>query len=189
MAQKIALTFTLCLTIVLIAITLTRASGLRIMGALDITWEVYWQFLSTEVGVIIASFAAFRALFVAQAGNQHPSGSRGQWYSYSKKLLKKSLSPWTWHVVKSFRHSSKDSNRHGSGHGDEFKELPDIPRGTMTGIRTFINGRGRTAMGISKIMKSRALEEDEEMLPPRTDHNTREITVQHDIFAHYDEVC
>lgn len=187
-AQKIALTFTLCLTIILIAITLVRASGLRSQGSLDITWEAYWQFLSTEVGLIIASAAAFRTLFVAQAAKQHPSGNRGQWYSYSKKLFQQSLRPWTWRVTKSTGHSSKDSNRHGSDRDDEFKNLPDIPHGTMTGIRTFINGRGRTStMSILKIMKSRVVEEDEERLPPRADHNPREITVQHDICAHYEE--
>lgn len=68
--QKLALSTSLCLTIILIALSITRASGLVWKGKMDYVWEFYWIIMSANVGVILASASAFRAFFVAQKNNK-----------------------------------------------------------------------------------------------------------------------
>ncbi len=46
--QKIAVGCSLCLTVVMITLTIIRASGLRYGNTIDSVWEVYWQIMSAE---------------------------------------------------------------------------------------------------------------------------------------------
>lgn len=68
--QKLALSTSLCLTIILIALSITRASGLVWKGKMDYVWEFYWIIMSANMGVVLASASAFRAFFVAQKNNK-----------------------------------------------------------------------------------------------------------------------
>ncbi|KAL9109425.1 MAG: hypothetical protein Q9227_005932, partial [Pyrenula ochraceoflavens] len=162
--QKLALCLTLCLSIFLIAITLIRASGFKHHGVLDNTWEVYWNFVSTEVGLILTSLAAFRVLFVTQAGRHsgwNSASSLRSWLSDRIRRVSRSFRPWSWR-----NSGSTDSNATSQRSlfrdekGDDFAGLGgNIPRAQMTGIRTFIDGSGRTK-NMSRIMHSRVREED-----------------------------
>ncbi|EPE28708.1 hypothetical protein GLAREA_09829 [Glarea lozoyensis ATCC 20868] len=64
--KEIYLTLSLCLTVILIIVTIIRASGLVNKGKLDTTWEIFWQIMSAEIGIMIATATTFRALFVAR---------------------------------------------------------------------------------------------------------------------------
>lgn len=75
--QKFALFFSLCLLSVLIVATIVRGIGLLIEASLDVVWEIYWDIVSTELGVILAAVAAFSALFVAQQEQAAVEGSHG----------------------------------------------------------------------------------------------------------------
>jgi hypothetical protein len=65
--QKLALSCSLCLTIIMIVVTVMRLVGLRRGRVLDVLWEIYWQFVAAEVGLILTAAAALRTLFVVRA--------------------------------------------------------------------------------------------------------------------------
>ena len=141
LGQKVALACSLCLTAVIIIFTVTRASGLVWQGKIDVIWEVYFQTIPAEVGLILVSTTAFRALFVSRAArNQHsPQKGPSPWVK-SSYFLRNLLDPRRW--------MSKHSKDTAGGQGDATTkggfhgELPSIPGATMTGMNTFINHRG-----------------------------------------------
>ncbi|KAL4966743.1 uncharacterized protein BDV14DRAFT_198552 [Aspergillus stella-maris] len=86
LSQKIILTCSLCLTIVMIALSIARVCGLVDGDAIDSIWQTYRQFLSSEIGVFLASAVAFRSFFTARTQASNP-------IRYSiKRALKQSLS-------------------------------------------------------------------------------------------------
>jgi hypothetical protein len=127
--QRVALAFSLCLTIFLIVITIVRVSGLVSKDTVDNVWEIYWTLLSAEVGIILAAGISFRALFVSR--------------SNSKKL---NLSPQD--QARQFFKRSYLSRKRRKDTFDTISEteagLPGIPRAYMTGVRTFIDDQGRS---------------------------------------------
>lgn len=151
-SQKIALAFSLCLSVGMVAVTLTRASGILNGGGIDATWETYWQYLSAEVGLLLSTAAAFRSFFVTRARRRAKNGSRPIWYSNLLERLRSAL--------RSIRKSSQEVRKQlNSSHetnelGVELQELPQIPRPTMTGIRTLILATGRRGWTRSNIMDS-----------------------------------
>ena len=162
--QKLALACSLCLTLVMIIITVIRASGIQWHNKLDFIWEVYWQTMAAEIGLILTAVSAFRTLFVARVKERRKRSTEGKTslWTRSKGLFMRLLSPLTWH--------SKSSSARSGGSGrkevDDAVGFPSIPGGTMTGIRTFINGQGRATTRSSHLMQSRAItEEDDGWLP------------------------
>ncbi|KAL8730555.1 MAG: hypothetical protein Q9166_004009 [cf. Caloplaca sp. 2 TL-2023] len=135
---------------VVIIFTVTRASGLEWQGKLDVLWEVYFQIVAAEVGLILVSVTAFRALFVSRnKAKQHSPGKTPSFLTKSYRALKRILDPRQW--LTSY---SKDIGA-GQGHGkakDDFEgKLPNIPRGTMTGVQTFVNDQGMTTQGDAEL--------------------------------------
>lgn len=70
--QRIVLAMSLCLTVVMIVLSIVRVSGLLYHDIVDAIWETYWQFLSAEVGVFLAAAVSFRSFFVAQNRSHRP---------------------------------------------------------------------------------------------------------------------
>lgn len=68
--QKLALGSSLCLTFVLVALSITRVAGLKYHKEVDLIWETYWQSMSAELGVFLAAASAFRTFFVSQKQNK-----------------------------------------------------------------------------------------------------------------------
>ena len=171
----------------MIVVTLIRASGLRNGDVIDIVWETYWLFISAEVGLIMTAFAAFRSLFVAHA-SRDPHDARGagsSWYDTCKRLVKRSLSPRSWRSESSTPISKESSQASGGANN-----LPDIPRGTMTGIRTWINGRDKGSVNASRMMRSELIEEEKDDDPGLLLSDRRDaprICVQHDIICKSEE--
>ncbi|KIA75365.1 hypothetical protein HK57_00148 [Aspergillus ustus] len=66
-SQKVVLAISLCLTVVIIALGIVQLAGLIYNGAVDSIWSAYWQFVITEVGVILAAAVAFRSFFVTRS--------------------------------------------------------------------------------------------------------------------------
>ena len=183
--QKLALAFSLCLTIVMIIVTLIRASGLRSGDRVDSVWETYWQFISAETGLIMTAVTAFRAFFLSRndpGGVNHQSPSLGTkaWYMKAKRLVRRVATPRSWHSkLGSGEDSGKESRKYSS---ESTAELPEIPRATMTGIRTYINHQRITTVDGSRIMRSETGSEDGDFWPLAA--KTREkpvINVRHDI--------
>ena len=65
--QKIALTCSLCLTSVMIIVTIIRVSGIQYHGKINAAWEILWQILAAEISLILTAVSSFRALFVVRA--------------------------------------------------------------------------------------------------------------------------
>lgn len=161
--QKLTLACSLCLTAVVVVFTITRASGLEWQGKLDVLWEVYFQIVAAEVGLILVSMTAFRALFVSRAAkHQHsPPKALSLWWC-GKISLKKLLDPCQW-TSKPPRDTHAQP-KHASTE-DGF-DLPNIPGGTMTGIRTFINDQGQHRWSdVETVGYPQTVQEPEHTLP------------------------
>ena len=141
--QKLALAATLCLSVVMVVFGLIRAKGLKLSAndLIDITWGAYWALLATEVGIILVSLTAFRSLFVAHAAKRPAGAGHRAWYSSGRRLLR----PKQWARIG--RNSSSGKGSSGPEHGGSGRDAPplaEIPGATMTGVRTYIGGVGRT---------------------------------------------
>jgi hypothetical protein len=186
--QKIALAFSLCLTIVVVIVTIIRAAGMHHGEAFDYAWVIYWQIISAEVGLVMTSATAFRAFFVARGGNSnsHSDGGRSsqsgseqhRWSGKTKQFFRRLSTATMWQS----RHMSPPAGKDQEGEG-ELKQLPPIHRGTMTGVRTFINSRGRTSTGASRMMQSTVSEEGDDSSPM-----SAKIQVQHEISSKSERV-
>jgi len=187
-SQKVILSFSLCLTIVVIVLALIRASGLVTRGQasdmsqsgpiLDVVWELYWQFLSTDVGLVLTASTAVRTLFVVKSQNNE--SILPQW---AKRVYRGLTSPRYWRSKRSSGGSEGPSNRSNTQHYD----LPAIPSATMTGIRTFINGGGKNAWNDSSIMRSQVIEEssgnDDWPLRGEGNKSTQAIVLQQEVIV------
>ncbi|MCJ1384837.1 hypothetical protein MMC17_007955 [Xylographa soralifera] len=181
LSQKLALAGSLCLTVILVIVTIVRVSGLRLDGKIDSVWETYWIIIGAEVGLILAACTAFRMLFVHNNEKLQQSPRGGwQWYTKSKRLLRRTFTPRTWRTKSTGGSSDRSS---GEQNHANMADLPQIPHGTMTGVRTFINGRGKTVARASQMMQSQTMEEEEDSMPLAGvgGKHGRSISVQHDI--------
>ena len=141
LSQKLTLACSLCLTTVVIVFTVTRAGGLERRDKLDVLWEIYFQIVAAEVGLILASMTTFRALFVSRAARDQHSPQKGPsvWLK-SRHFLRNFLDPrqWTSKYSKDMAGDQKNATTKGGFNG----EFPSIPGATMTGMNTFIDHRG-----------------------------------------------
>lgn len=152
------MTLSLCLTIIIIIIAIIRSSSLRVQDKIDPVWALYWQYMTAEIGIIMAALTAFRQFFVARSNEKGQQSLElfQHWGSRSKQLIRRILTPSTWQT------KTMSGISTGKGDGDQSYNLPPVPRGTMTGIRTFINGHGRSKMGTSRISERTCMDPKEE---------------------------
>ena len=126
---------------VVIIFTITRASGLEWQGKLDVVWEVYFQIVAAEVGLILVSMTAFRTLFVSRSARKQQSPQRySPLLGRSKAALKRLLDPRQW--TSKYSRDSTDAQEHEHPKENFEAKLPAIPGGEMTGMRTFIDQQG-----------------------------------------------
>lgn len=143
--------FSLCLTVIIIAVTVARASGILNDSKIDATWEVYWQYVSAEVGLLMSSATAFRTLFVSRGARPQRREVRTEWYTTLIKPFK-----WIATAVDSLSSGRrKPIASDGTSKPTEgFQTLPHIPSATMTGIRTFVGRIGKLTQSPSQVMIS-----------------------------------
>lgn len=142
--QKLALACSLCLTVVVVIFTVTRASGLEWQGKLDVLWEVYFQIVAAEIGLILVAMTSFRALFVSRtARNKLSPEKHTSFWAEAKLALRRLLDPRRWRS----KHPEDMTRGHkpGTTYVGFDGELPSIPGATMTGIHTFIDHQGEAA--------------------------------------------
>jgi hypothetical protein len=180
--QKIALALSLCLTIVVVIVTIIRGAGMHHGSAFDYAWVLYWQIISAEVGLLMTSATAFRAgnsISPSGGGRDSQSNLNGKtWTSKTKQLLYRLSTQ----KMRQSMHTSAPTI--GVQEGDsELKQLPPVHHGTITGVRTFINSRGRTSTGASRVMESRVSEEGDDSFPM-----SAKIQVQHEISSKSERV-
>lgn len=144
LVQKLALACSLCLTVVVIIFTVTRASGLEWQDKLDVLWEVYFQIVAAEVGLILVAMTAFRALFVSrtaqeqQSPRKHPS-----FWVKSQYALKRLLDPRRW--MSNYSKDVTGGQKHVTTNDGPNGKLPSIPGAAMIGMHTFIYHQGEAA--------------------------------------------
>ncbi|KAL8913491.1 MAG: hypothetical protein Q9171_001679 [Xanthocarpia ochracea] len=156
--QKVPLALSLCLTGIMILVTITRIAGIKFHGQNDIVWESYFLIVAAEVGVILASISTYRALFVAhRKATIKKAKYGGPGSSPNRQILRRLLdsSPW--------RSRAGGQSIPGNSTASHFDKgaLPSIPRAHMTGVRTFINGQGQR-MDASNIMESQMIQDEDE---------------------------
>ena len=165
------LAFSLCLTVIMIILTIIRTSRTKADNHIDIVWESYFIIVAAEVGIILTAVSAFRALYLSRQKrdvyrNQHTPQSDTPWYSPSRYLIKRIF------TLSFFRSKSRGSETSAAFEADSngkfpMPDLPGIPRAHMTGVRTLIGGVGEDARA-SRIMERRVLRDDDDDWPLRT---------------------
>ena len=188
-SQKLALALSLCLTILTILCTVIRIAGIHTghnIKSIDSVWETYWQFIAANVALIMTAATAFRTFFISSSGNREvpSSESNEPWYAKGRRFVRSLLDPSSWRSKRSTKNTSDESS------GNRSFELPlQVPRATLTGIRTFIHGQGRTKMGESQDMHS-MIEEGQESswLMSTRNRSNPSIMVQRDIAVRSESV-
>lgn len=157
--RKFLLGLFMCLSVVMIGVVITKSAGIHVPGqrTIDIVWQVYWQFMECCLAIIMACLTAFRSIYVQHVRNQ--SSSRRSWYPGIKVLL----------TAKSARKSPNI-------------ELPPIPRATLTGMRTFIEGDRRESLHDCRNLQN----QDEDEWPLQASSNGKRIKVRHEFSSHWD---
>lgn len=121
----------------MIIITAARMIGLKHDGQLDYIWEIFFIAIAGEIGLMLVAVTAFRALYVSRAKTVgHQTITTFNWYHRSKSVVQKLISSF------SGKPRSSDVSKSESGGGKEGFFMGDIPRGTITGVRTFIRKNG-----------------------------------------------
>ena len=134
--QKMALGFTLCLTTILIAITITRIIGLQWKSKLDSVWEIFFTTLAAEVGLTLAAITAFRALYVSKAKNRrvHRTINTFNWCKVGSDILDPS---------KGTGNTARQGGSENIVMGEGLSVRNEIPHGTMRGARSFMELNGK----------------------------------------------
>ena len=179
--QRIALASSLCLTVLTIACTITRLVGIVTIDKeekFDPVRSIFWLYMAADVALTMTAATAFRAIFVSRVQGKLPKSSthKSVWHLVGGGLLRSAFVPRPW------RSKSKSDTSEPGGNSHP---LPNhFPHGTMIGIGTFINGRGKSFIDESQIVCSisRADEESPWPLTPETGGKS-EITIKFDIEA------
>ena len=125
--QKIGLAFSLCLSCVMIIVTIVRIAGMKQggSGSVDIVWLVFWQQQECSIAVLMVSVSAFRSLFVQSPAQspmlRHPRSSPSE---KRRRFLRRRPDPDLYDT-------------------HETNGLPQIPSATLTGMATVIGARSR----------------------------------------------
>ncbi|KAL9133287.1 MAG: hypothetical protein Q9175_005537, partial [Cornicularia normoerica] len=164
-----------------------KSSGIhtgRTFKSIDTVWQTYWQFIAANLALTMTAATAFRTFFVSRAQERRPvsPGSNNTWYTKSKKLLRSTLSHRLWRSKSSAAHFTSGNTSKSTG---PFKLEPQIPGGTMTGIRTLISGQGKTKGHPSQVMHGVIDGEYDDSWPlhhlPTNGEDVRAINVQRDV--------
>ena len=126
--QKIGLACSLCLSGVMIIVTIVRIAGIkqRGSGSVDIVWLAFWQQQECSIAVLMVSLSAFRSLFV-QSPAQPPMLRQPRSTPSEKR--------------RRFLRRRPDPDLYDT---HEANGLPQIPSATLTGMATVIGANRRT---------------------------------------------
>lgn len=146
--QKFGVGITLCLSLLMIVIALVRICGMYLAPhKVDILWIEFWNQQQCNVAVTMFSMTAFRS-FCVKAAPQAPNGQEGQQHRFSS-LWESDLQK-----LKSLIGNRSSAREHTDNcvpvvqqfickqHTEVALHQPEIPRATLTGIRTAIAATG-----------------------------------------------
>ena len=94
--SKLYLAATLCLSFIMMVVAILQGATITYQGidAIDVVWELYFQFIELTLAVLVVSLTAFRTLFVgrrAKSNRRVSTPSHKKWYSNdsAKRVWKK----------------------------------------------------------------------------------------------------
>ncbi|KAF2786088.1 hypothetical protein K505DRAFT_368529 [Melanomma pulvis-pyrius CBS 109.77] len=139
--QKLALVFTLCLTFIMIGITISRIAGLKWKDRLDSIWETFNMLISAEIGLALVAITTFRTLYISKVKRRRVQSpiTTFNWYHKSKSVVARIFG----------KGAGKTRSSESDGfemEGKHHRIKNEIPRGTMTGVQTFIEENGKSNM-------------------------------------------
>ena len=113
----------------------------------------------------MTAVTAFSRFFISRAQAEHsPPPLEETWYTKIKKLFRFAFCPRIWRY-------KRQADIPGPGDVDRstrpWKLEHQIPRGTMTGVRTFISEHGKTKRPLSLVMHNLVEEDHEDLYPLR----------------------
>ncbi len=108
----------------MIIIAIVRISGFVKKHTFDLVWISFWHHLEGAVAIIMVSLTAFRSMLgIKSLQARERERAERSWLLHRPKLL-----------VRYFKKETEDKSKS--------QQLPSVPRATLTGVRTFINGNG-----------------------------------------------
>ena len=131
LSRKVGLGAFLCLSVAMVLIALVRIGGYCIQGKIDITWQLFWQYIEACIAVIMGSATAFRTFFVSENSRKTPEKKPS--YSVRLRLLRK----------------NNPTGENSDWEDANGRHLPTVPSATLSGLRTFIHRHGRTRVGMT----------------------------------------
>lgn len=120
---KFALSFFLCLSIVMIAIAIVRISRITHSGMVDPVWQGFWQNLEPCIALLMASITAFRSIFVSHKVRERDRKRRAA-LSYSRIQRAKQ------------RKANTENDMWNHDH-----QLPSVPQATFVKLKRFMSQR------------------------------------------------
>ena len=118
----------------MVCIALVRAAGFRIGDTEDITWDLYWVFTEACVACIMSSVAVMRAIF----GNPIPGPPRPvKRESYSMREL----------MARDMRRGPRRGFWWEVDEGED-AEIAEVLAPRLLGVRTLVDGSGRSMTGV-----------------------------------------
>ena len=126
--QKIGLACSLCLSCIMVIVTIVRIAGMRHgnSGNVDIVWLSFWQQQECSIAILMMSVSAFRPLFVPNTTRPHIlRHQRSSPSERKKRFLRQRHDPDLY-----------DTN--------ETNVLPQIPSATLTGVASMIERNGQS---------------------------------------------
>ena len=124
--QKIVLGILFSSNLLMAITACVRISGVDFRGRFDEVWLFAWQHIEACVAVAMISLTAFRSFFVGHESVQARQDLvRRRWYSNTLEAIRRK---------KTTQQNDKEA----------MVEMPSIPRATLTGMRTFIQGGKHT---------------------------------------------
>jgi hypothetical protein len=144
--QKAALGVFLCLSLVMVAFSITRVSHIRGASGVDVPWVFFWQFAEASVAVLMGSLTAFRTLLVAEREKRWSPSPAGA--SPGQGGAKVGVFNTFRQRVRLLGKSRSDLESQDEG------GLPEIPGPMMTGLRTYIRRHKRDSGVKTNVMVS-----------------------------------
>lgn len=123
--QKLSMGIFLCLSFAMIVVAMARMSKYHVK-TLEMAWQLFWLGMEACIALIMASLTIFRTVFVTMRNERKEKEKKHLFVSSIRQRLRHRL------------------NRRNPRDELETNELPTIPRGILTGMRTFISRNNRS---------------------------------------------
>jgi len=129
---------------------IVKVAGFHYQGLQDDSWNFFWVQIEASIAVMMGSVTAFRTLFVRPTKQpsdamtpRSPAGNLAHRFFHRFQALARA-SPDEKHPV------GDEESMIPDGQSRSFLRLPTMPSPIFTGIRTFIRGSQRSAVGTTK---------------------------------------